>query len=171
VYGSQPLSFVALGKPAEGKAKVRTGFGKSDRPGSQGGLRKRGQGSRTEAHRESGGYATGPYRTRAVFLSRSLLFQDARASPRVTEATVPRWNLHSMFGHTTKNFAGSSGCEIPKTPRLPQNGHGPNSRCSGAGLRRLVARRLLASLMFLLLRASLASAAPPAELGVRAQAP
>jgi len=36
------LSFSGNGKAVRGKAKVRTGLGKSDRPGSQGGLRKRG---------------------------------------------------------------------------------------------------------------------------------
>ena len=38
---SQCLSFIYSGKAHEGKAKLRTGLGKSDRPGSQGGLRKR----------------------------------------------------------------------------------------------------------------------------------
>jgi len=38
---SQCLSFIDSGKAHEGKAKLRTGLGKSDRPGSQGGLRKR----------------------------------------------------------------------------------------------------------------------------------
>jgi len=35
------------------RAKVRTGFGKTDRPGSQGGCVKRDDGSRAEAHSES----------------------------------------------------------------------------------------------------------------------
>ena len=39
---NQHLSFLAGGQAAEGQAKVRTGLGKSDRPGSQGGLWKRG---------------------------------------------------------------------------------------------------------------------------------
>jgi len=44
-----------------GCTKVRTGIGKTDLPGSQGGLRKRGdEGSRTEAHRETDGLATVP---------------------------------------------------------------------------------------------------------------
>ncbi len=34
VYMSQHLSFTGYGKAAGGYAKVRTGFGKSDRPGS-----------------------------------------------------------------------------------------------------------------------------------------
>jgi hypothetical protein len=34
VYMSQHLSFPAFGKAAGGQAKVRTGLGKSDRPGS-----------------------------------------------------------------------------------------------------------------------------------------
>jgi hypothetical protein len=38
---SQHLSLHESGKASEGKAKVRTGLGKSDRPGSQGGLWKR----------------------------------------------------------------------------------------------------------------------------------
>ena len=39
---SQHLSSTVSGKAAGGQAKVRTGLGKSDRPGSQGGLWKRG---------------------------------------------------------------------------------------------------------------------------------
>ena len=60
------------GKANKGKAKIRTGLGKTDRPGSQGGLWKRGDyGSRTEAHRETDGFATVPYHyARATFLSR-----------------------------------------------------------------------------------------------------
>ena len=38
---SQHLSLASCGKAVGVKAKVRTGFGKPDRPGSQGGLRKR----------------------------------------------------------------------------------------------------------------------------------
>ena len=34
VYGSQPLSFLGARKAAGGHARVRTGLGKSDRPGS-----------------------------------------------------------------------------------------------------------------------------------------
>src|SRR5271155_389156 len=50
-----------------GKVQVRTGLGKSRCPGSQGGLPKRGHGSRTEAQVESPGFATGPYRpTRGI---------------------------------------------------------------------------------------------------------
>lgn len=41
VYECQLLSFGFGGKAREGKAKVRTGLGKSDRPGSQGGSEKR----------------------------------------------------------------------------------------------------------------------------------
>jgi len=41
VYASQRLSFARVGKACRGNAEVRTGFGKTDRPGSQGGLRKR----------------------------------------------------------------------------------------------------------------------------------
>ena len=40
---NQHLSFIDCGKAVGGNAKVRTGLGKSDCPGSQGGLRKRGQ--------------------------------------------------------------------------------------------------------------------------------
>jgi hypothetical protein len=59
---SQHLSFTMFGKALlRIPAKVRTGLGKTDRPGSQGGLWKRGcDGSRTEAHRETDGTATGP---------------------------------------------------------------------------------------------------------------
>ena len=39
---SQHLSLLIYGKAAGGQARVRTTFGKSDRVGSQGGLRKRG---------------------------------------------------------------------------------------------------------------------------------
>jgi hypothetical protein len=42
VYVSQHLSFPGSGKAAGGHARVRTTLGKSDRVGSQGGLRKRG---------------------------------------------------------------------------------------------------------------------------------
>ena len=42
VYVCQHLSFIGDRKTVGGKAKVRTGLGKSDRPGSQGGLRKHG---------------------------------------------------------------------------------------------------------------------------------
>ncbi len=42
VYVCQHLSFLGSGKAAGGHASVRTGLGKTDRPGSQGGLRKRG---------------------------------------------------------------------------------------------------------------------------------
>jgi hypothetical protein len=38
---SQHFSFTSEGKAVRGKATVRTGFGKTDCPGSQGGLRKR----------------------------------------------------------------------------------------------------------------------------------
>ena len=38
----QHLSLTGVGKARGGKAKVRTGLGKTDRPGSQGGLRNRG---------------------------------------------------------------------------------------------------------------------------------
>jgi hypothetical protein len=41
VYASERLSFTCLGKSSRGKAKVKTGLGKSDRPGLQGGPRKR----------------------------------------------------------------------------------------------------------------------------------
>ncbi len=42
VYVCQHFSFLGSGKAAGGHARVRTGLGKTDRPGSQGGLRKRG---------------------------------------------------------------------------------------------------------------------------------
>jgi hypothetical protein len=44
VDACQRLSHALAGKAHGGKAKVRTGLGKSDRPGSQGGLGKRGHG-------------------------------------------------------------------------------------------------------------------------------
>src|SRR5215471_18389269 len=41
---TEHLNSAAIGKVLCGIAKVRTGFGKSDHPGSQGGLGKRGHG-------------------------------------------------------------------------------------------------------------------------------
>ena len=41
VYMGQHLSFTSEGKAVRVKAMVRTGFGRTDCPGSQGGLRKR----------------------------------------------------------------------------------------------------------------------------------
>ena len=68
------------GRRPWGCTKVRTGIGKPDLPGSQGGLWKRGdEWSRTEAHRETAGYATVPCgHARAAFLSR--LLQDMTKS-------------------------------------------------------------------------------------------
>ena len=70
VYVSLHLSLLENGQVPDLQAKVRTGLGKSDRPGSQGGLRKRGYGSRTEVHGESRETTTGPYGKRAEDLSR-----------------------------------------------------------------------------------------------------
>ena len=70
VYVSLHLSLLAHRQVADLQAKVRTGLGKTDRPGSQGGLRKRGYGSRTEVHGESRETTTGPYGKRAEDLSR-----------------------------------------------------------------------------------------------------
>ena len=70
VYVSLHLSLLENGQVPDLQAKVRTGLGKSDRPGSQGGLRKRGYGSRTEVHSESCETTTGPYGKRAEDLSR-----------------------------------------------------------------------------------------------------
>ena len=68
----QHLSYTVNWDGPQRKAEVRTGLGKSRRPGSQGGLWKRMRyGSRIEAHREIDGSATGPYDCmRAAFLSR-----------------------------------------------------------------------------------------------------
>ena len=41
VYASERLSLLHLGKASRGNAKVKTGIGKSDLPGLQGGPRKR----------------------------------------------------------------------------------------------------------------------------------
>jgi len=41
VHVSEPLNSTCLGKAARGKAKAKTGIGKSDFPGLQGGPRKR----------------------------------------------------------------------------------------------------------------------------------
>ncbi len=50
VYVCQHLSLLGDGKAAGGHARARTGLGKSDRPGSQGGLRKRGLWCRLNGH-------------------------------------------------------------------------------------------------------------------------
>ena len=72
---SQCLSFIDSGKAHEGKAKLRTGLGKSDRPGSQGGLRKRELlvelGTRRTTERVRVGNSP-PKVARAVLLSRQL---------------------------------------------------------------------------------------------------
>jgi hypothetical protein len=70
----QPLSYTVSWEGPQRKAEVRTGLGKTRRPGSQGGLWKRMRyGSRTEAHRETDGSATEPYDyMRATFLSKHL---------------------------------------------------------------------------------------------------
>ncbi|RZB37211.1 MAG: hypothetical protein SRB2_01293 [Desulfobacteraceae bacterium Eth-SRB2] len=47
---SQHLSLIIYGKATRGQARVRTTFGKSDRVGSQGGLRKRGLWRRLNGH-------------------------------------------------------------------------------------------------------------------------
>jgi len=41
VHMGRHLSFTSHGKAVRAQATVRTGLGKSDRPGSQGGLKKR----------------------------------------------------------------------------------------------------------------------------------
>ena len=41
MHVSEPLNSTCLGKAARGKAKAKTGIGKSDFPGLQGGPRKR----------------------------------------------------------------------------------------------------------------------------------
>ncbi len=68
----QHLSYTVSWEGPQRKAEVKTGLGKTRCPGLQGGLWKRMRyGSRTEAHREIDGYATGPYDCmRATFLSR-----------------------------------------------------------------------------------------------------
>ena len=40
MYASERLSFTCLGEASQGKAKAKTGIGKSDLPGLQGGPRK-----------------------------------------------------------------------------------------------------------------------------------
>jgi len=47
---NQHLNLLVYGKAAGGQARVRTTFGKSDRVGSQGGLRKRGLWRRLNGH-------------------------------------------------------------------------------------------------------------------------
>lgn len=70
VYAGQGLSQAVTGKAHQGNAKVRTGPGKSRRPGSQGDLQGRGQdGTRTEAQREIAGFATVALRCRAHCIS------------------------------------------------------------------------------------------------------
>jgi hypothetical protein len=70
---NQHLSFIDNGKAAGGKARVRTGLGKSDRPGSQGGLRKRGTmvgRANPLRYRKRVNGSNSPKVKRAVFLSR-----------------------------------------------------------------------------------------------------
>jgi hypothetical protein len=70
---NQHLSFIDSGKAAGGKARVRTGLGKSDRPGSQGGLRKRGTmvgRANPLRYRKRVNGSNSPKVKRAVFLSR-----------------------------------------------------------------------------------------------------
>jgi len=72
VYISQYLRLLIYGKAAGEQARLRTTFGKSDRVGSQGGLRKRGLWRRLTGT-ESGNAETAkptPKVKRAVFLSR-----------------------------------------------------------------------------------------------------
>jgi hypothetical protein len=72
---NQHLSFIDSGKAAGGKARVRTGLGKSDRPGSQGGLRKRGTmvgRANPLRYRKRVNGSNSPKVKRAVFLSRPL---------------------------------------------------------------------------------------------------
>ena len=70
---SQHLSFLDFGKAAGGQARVRTTFGKSDRVGSQGGLRKRELWWNYEPAAQTERVRVGnspPKAARAVFLSR-----------------------------------------------------------------------------------------------------
>ena len=100
----------------EGTAKVRTGLGKTRCPGSQGGLRKRGYGSRTEALRESAGFATGPYRACAADLSRlvdSFHGKESTMSVRRAKASFfSGCNSHlASVAPASSNRSGSGGNE------------------------------------------------------------
>ena len=57
---TERLNFAAIGKVLCAIAKVRTGFGKSDHPGSQGGLGKRGHGGTVNPLRNRKGGAGKP---------------------------------------------------------------------------------------------------------------
>jgi hypothetical protein len=72
VYASERLSFAHLGKVSWGNAKVKTGIGKSDLPGLQGGLGKRDVGGNVNPPRNRKGEAGNPppHRWRARALSR-----------------------------------------------------------------------------------------------------
>ena len=87
----QRLSYTESWEGPRRKAEVKTGLGKTRCPGLQGGLWKRMRyGSRTEAHREIDGDATGPYDClRATFLSRLIerggVFTKHRTIDRLPE--------------------------------------------------------------------------------------
>ena len=69
---TEHLNSAAIGKVLCATAKVRTGFGKSDHPGSQGGLGKRGHGGTVNPlrNRKGGAGNPPPKRRRAPALSR-----------------------------------------------------------------------------------------------------
>ena len=125
-----------------GCTKVRTGIGKSDLPGSQGGLWKRGDdGSRTEAQRETAGRATVPYaHARATFLSRRS-GQQGRESwrVRVPSPSIARFGrlAYPLLGEVTdRDMRGrkSHGCPVVGDRRLDR-GHGSriSGQCESAG--------------------------------------
>ncbi len=91
---SQHLSFLDFGKAAGGQARVRTTFGKSDRVGSQGGLRKRELWWNYEPAAQTERVRVGnspPKAARAVFLSRPPFQRDSQAPPSdVTRDVTPQ---------------------------------------------------------------------------------
>ena len=80
---TEHLNSAAIGKVLCATAKVRTGFGKSDHPGSQGGLGKRGQGGTVNPlrNRKGGAGNPPPKRRRAPALSRPYRKGEQRIHP------------------------------------------------------------------------------------------
>src|SRR5215831_15651420 len=80
---TEHLNSAAIGKVLCATAKVRTGFGKSDHPGSQGRLGKRGQGGTVNPlrNRKGGAGNPPPKRRRAPALSRPYRKGEQRIHP------------------------------------------------------------------------------------------
>jgi hypothetical protein len=97
---NQHLSFIDSGKAAGGKARARTGLGKSDRPGSQGGLRKRGTmvgRANPLRYRKRVNGSNSPKVKRAVFLSRP--HPNKSAARLFASAEFICWAITILFNH------------------------------------------------------------------------